>query len=75
MQVTETRKRVYGLQHLGTLISMDNLASIYMEQGRLKEAEMMFTQVMETSSRLLGQQHPETLTCMGNLALIYKDQG
>ena len=54
---------------------MANLASIYRNQGRWKEAEELEVQVMETSKRVLGQEHPDTLTSMANLAHIWKSQG
>ena len=38
VQVSETRKRVLGVGHPHTLMSMGNLASTYWNQGRWKEA-------------------------------------
>ena len=52
-----------------------NLALIYRNQGRWKEAEELFVQVMETRKRVLGQEHPDTLTSVTNLASTYRDQG
>ena len=76
MQVTETHKRVLGLEHPDTLISMDNLASTYCQQrGRVKEAEELIIQLLNTSKSLLGAEHPDTLTRINNLASIYWAQG
>ena len=69
MRVMTTRKRILGEEHPDTLISMDNLASIYRDQGRLKEAENLEVQVMEVRKRVLGEDHPDTQTSMINLAL------
>src|SRR6267154_428749 len=52
-----------------------NLALVYFEGGRWKEAEELFVQVMETRKRVLGAEHPDTLTSMGNLTSTYRDQG
>ena len=71
----ETAKRVLGVEHPSTLTTMGNLASIYSDQGRWKEAEELKIQVMETSKRVLGVEHPDTLTTMGNLAHTYSNQG
>ena len=57
-----------------TLTSMANLASIYVNQERLKEAEELGVTVVETSSRVFGQDHSPTLTCMANLAVTYSSQ-
>jgi hypothetical protein len=40
-EVIRTRKRVQGLDHLDTINSMDNLASMYRGQGHLEEAEIL----------------------------------
>jgi DNA polymerase III delta prime subunit len=75
VQVMETRKRVLGDEHPDTLISMNNLASTYRDQGRSNEAEELEVQVMQTRKRVLGDEHPDTLTSMANLALTYRNQG
>jgi hypothetical protein len=63
----KTRKRVFGKEHPSTLTSMNNVASMYVYQGRWKEAEELFVQVVEMSTRVFGEGHPFTLTSMGNL--------
>ncbi|MCJ1347669.1 hypothetical protein MMC31_005897 [Peltigera leucophlebia] len=68
-------EKVLGLEHPSTLTSMADLASIYRNQGRLKDAEELETQVMETRKRVLGLEHPCTLTIMANLASTYRNQG
>jgi hypothetical protein len=75
VQVMETSKRVLGLEHPHTLISIGNLALTYWDQGRWKEAEELGVQVMETSKRVLGAEHPNTLSSMNNLAYTWKSQG
>jgi hypothetical protein len=64
----ETSKRVFGKEHLDTLISISNCTSTYLGQGQWKEAEELQIQVMKTSKRVLGEEHPNTLTSMSNLA-------
>jgi pentatricopeptide repeat protein len=71
----ETRKRVLGLEHPDTLISMNDLASTYGKKGRWDEAEELFVQVMETHKRVLGPEHPRTLTSMNNLSVTRKAIG
>ena len=67
-QVAVHLKKVLGLEHPATLISMNNLALAFSDQGRWKEAEELGVQVMETRKRVLGLDHPNTLTSMNNLA-------
>jgi len=71
--VIETRKRVLGTEYPSTLISIDNLASIYRNQGHWKEAEDLFIQVIETFKRVLGYEYLDTLTSIGSLAAIYRN--
>ena len=62
-------KKMFGKEHVYTLISMGNLTSAYRNQGWWKEAEELEVQVMETRKRVLGEEYPDTLTSKGNLAL------
>jgi tetratricopeptide (TPR) repeat protein len=54
---------------------MNNLASMYKNQGRWKQAEELYKQVMETRKRVLRQGHPYNVNSMENLALTYNNQG
>ena len=57
----ETSKRVLSEEHPDTLISMGNLAVMYRNQGRWKEAEVLQVSVIETKKQVLGKEHPSTL--------------
>lgn len=74
-QAVETRQKILGKEHLGTTISMGNLALTYSEQGRWIKAEELELQVMEIRKRVLETKHSDTLLAMGNLALTYFKQG
>jgi Tetratricopeptide repeat len=67
--------RVFGEEHSLTLTSMDNLASMYRDQGRWKEAEVLEVRGVERSVKMLGEEHPDTLASMNNLAATYMNQG
>lgn len=75
VQVMETRKRVLGEEHPDTLVSMNNLASTYWNQGRRAKAKSLFVQVVEARKRALELKHPDTLTSMTNLASKYRNWG
>ena len=68
-------KRVLSEEYPFTLSSMVNLAVIYRNQGRWKEAEELQVQVIKISKRMLGEEHPFTLSSMVNLAATYRNQG
>lgn len=61
LQVMETRKTKFKVDHPETLMSMANLASIYRNQGRWDMAEKLEMQVMETRKKKLGEDHPDTV--------------
>src|SRR5437762_3512580 len=71
VQVMKTQKRVLGLEHPDTLLTMHNLASTYYNQERWKEAEELEVQVMEARKRVLGPEHPDSILAMHTLALTY----
>jgi len=61
----ELRKRLRGVEHPDTLISMGNLASTYKQQGRWNEAEMLRVDVVKLRKRLekLEADEEETTWC------------
>ncbi|MCJ1443150.1 MAG: hypothetical protein MMC23_003648 [Stictis urceolatum] len=73
-QVLDLRKEMLGPQHLGTLISMNNLALVLNRQGKYEEAEAMHRQTLDLKE-VLGPQHLGTLTSMNNLASVLNSQG
>jgi Tetratricopeptide repeat len=62
---------VLGVEHPSTLISIADLATTYIYQGRSKEAEDLGVQVVDIKKRVLGVEHPDTLTSMANLAATF----
>jgi tetratricopeptide (TPR) repeat protein len=64
-----------GEAHPNTLISMDNVALLYRNQGKYAQAEPLVTKVLGEERHVLGDEHPDTLITMNNLAGLYRDQG
>src|SRR6266567_2149492 len=69
--------KAMGVLKVGEISSLisSNIALVYQEQGKWKEAEALQVVVMEKKKHLLGEKHPDTLTSMGDLAATYLDQG
>ncbi len=49
-------------------MKVQNLASVYREQGRYKEAEQLYERALKGSEEQLGLEHPDTLRTVQNLA-------
>ncbi len=49
---------------------MNNLAELYRREGKLRDAENLFTQVVDLRRRLLGPDHPNTASVLTSLAGI-----
>jgi len=73
--VVEKRKHLLGEEHPETPAAIGNLAFIYWNQRKWKEAETLQVMVMEKTKYLLGEEHPNTLTAMESLASTYWNQG
>ncbi|CUA74603.1 Nephrocystin-3 [Homo sapiens] [Rhizoctonia solani] len=67
--------RARGAKHIYTLGCMIDLASTYLNQNRLPEAEELQTKVLIIQKEVLGHDHPLTQTSVNNLASIYQKQG
>jgi tetratricopeptide (TPR) repeat protein len=60
---------------LDTLSLTNNLAALYVREGKYGQAEPLFARVFEIRSRVLGPDDRHTLLSMNNLAEIYELQG
>ncbi|KAH7351383.1 hypothetical protein BKA66DRAFT_598364 [Pyrenochaeta sp. MPI-SDFR-AT-0127] len=52
-----------------------NLGSLYADQGKLAEAEVLFTQALQGYELALGLKHTSTLDTVNKLGIVYKNQG
>ena len=56
-------------------MAMGNLANSYDNQGKYRDAEVLFKQCLGKQKIVLGESHPYTLGTMNNLATAYDNQG
>ena len=57
-------KKVLGEEHPDTLLSMANLAGMYLRQEKWTDAEQLEVQVLDVRKKVFGAEHPDTLTSM-----------
>jgi len=51
------------------------LGILYVDQGKLGEAEKMYERALQGFETALGPEHPSTLQTVNNLGILYADQG
>src|SRR5215813_7612663 len=64
-----------GADHPDTAASLNNLALLYVLQGKYGEAEPLYKRALAIRERRLGADHPDTATSLHNLAELYRSQG
>jgi CHAT domain-containing protein len=69
------RKQQLGDNHPDTAQSLNNLAELYLSQGRYSEAEPLLKQSLAIRKQQLGDNHPDTAQSLNNLAGLYQSQG
>jgi tetratricopeptide (TPR) repeat protein len=62
-------------EELETAKSLNNLALLYWDQGKYKEAEQLYQRALAIKEQQLGTLDFSTSICYNNLALLYEDQG
>ncbi|KAH8757094.1 Tetratricopeptide repeat-domain-containing protein [Hyaloscypha finlandica] len=55
--------------------ALDSLGMLFSDQGKLAEAEAMYTRALQGYEEALGPKHTSTLRTVNNLGNLYKDQG
>ncbi|MDB9396941.1 tetratricopeptide repeat protein, partial [Microcystis aeruginosa] len=69
------RKQQLRDNHPDTAQSLNNLAELYLFQGRYSEAEPLLKQSLAIRKQQLGDNHPDTAQSLNNLAGLYQSQG
>ncbi|MDB9506114.1 tetratricopeptide repeat protein [Microcystis aeruginosa CS-338/01] len=69
------RKQQLGDNHPDVAQSLNNLAELYLSQGRYSEAEPLLQQSLAIRKQQLGDNHPDVAQSLNNLAELYLSQG
>lgn len=64
----------FGTEHTAVADSLNNLALLYLEQGRYKQAEPLFQQALELRQRFI-KDHPSVADSLTNLGDLYYSLG
>jgi tetratricopeptide (TPR) repeat protein len=70
----ERQERALGKDHPDTLVTVNNIAMLYLTQDRYAEAALHFQRALRGYERAVGKDHPTTLTIVSNLASLYVAQ-
>ncbi|KAI9685462.1 MAG: hypothetical protein M1822_004593 [Bathelium mastoideum] len=78
--VSHTMKHQYfvvdgKLDTVGIEWALHNMGNLFKDQGKLAEAEAMYTRALQGTEEALGPKHTSTLDTVNNLGLLYADQG
>ena len=73
-RVLMCRERLLGANHVSTLISVNNLASLLQAISKLDEAEPLFRPALDGLSSTLDHQHKHTLAAKKSLAILIRSK-
>ncbi len=51
---------------------LDSLGNLYLDQGKLDEAEKIYERALQGNEKALGLEHTSTLLTINNLGILYK---
>ena len=64
------RERRLGPQHPYAAISLNDLATLYYNQGKYEQAEPLYQRALAIRERVLGHNHPDTVRTRENYASL-----
>ena len=78
-RVLQGREKALRPEHISTFDTVNNLSNLYVDQGRLDEAERMYQRVLQGYEKALGREQVNTyipaLDTTEKLAILYKQVG
>ena len=63
-------EKAWGAEHTSTLDTVNNLAVLYYNQGKIVEAEEMYTRALEGFKKIYNADYPRVLSVLSNLSLL-----
>ena len=74
-EALDIRRRLLGEDHLDTLLSLNSMGGLLLDQGRLVEAESRYREAHERFWNTVGRDHPETIGSIINVGGALREQG
>lgn len=74
-QTVESKKKYLGQENPATILSMNNLAALYIRTNDTQSGLELYKQILDKMKQIQGEKHPETLIAMNNLAYAYNQIG
>ncbi len=71
----EIGEKTLGPEHPLLATYIDNLATVYEDQGKYSKAEPLYKRAIAIDEKALGPEHPGLATDLNNLASLYRNQG
>ncbi len=71
----QIRESQLGPDHLDVANSLDNLARLYQDQGRIDEAKALYERALAINERALGHDDPAATAARGRLARLVESRG
>jgi tetratricopeptide (TPR) repeat protein len=68
-------EKALGPGHPNVALSLSNLGTSIVSQGRPADAEPMFKRSLAIREKVLGPDHPDVAHSLNNLAILYGEQG
>jgi CHAT domain-containing protein len=68
-------EKIFGPEHIKMTATMDGLASLYSDLGKLTEAESLYKRSLKIREKTLGPEHPDLVYSFNNLAVFYASFG
>jgi len=75
LEALRRHRRLFGDDHMDTLLLMNNVGSVLKMRGKLAEAETLLREALARERRILGDDHRNTLITISNLALLLEERG
>jgi tetratricopeptide (TPR) repeat protein len=65
-------EKALGPEHLDSATGINNLATLYHNQGQYVKAELFYQRALAILEGALGPEHPNLATCLENYALCLR---
>lgn len=70
-RLLRVQTKVLGEEHPDTSGTMEKLAWMHLDQGRLDHSEALYQKVLHTRRRTMGVHHPDTAFILNRLGVVY----